>query len=142
MVRKPYRERTILVGDAAGLAKPTTGGGIGPGFEQIDLLCDELSKALGENRLSVRNMKRICKPLEKMRKDQDRSRALRDFFVTSRSDVELNQHFELFAKPEVIELINSRGEIEKPVTLGIALLKEVPEFRKIALKAGFALMFG
>ncbi len=142
MVRRPYSDRVLLVGDAAGFAKPTTGGGIGPGFQQIDLIHQDLIMALRKDRLTDRDMKKICKPLEKMRKDQDRSRALRDFFVTTRSDEELNNHFELFARPEVIDLINSQGEIERPVSLGISLLKQVPEFRKIALKAGFALMFG
>jgi hypothetical protein len=87
-------------------------------------------------------MKKICRPMEQMRREQQRSRALRDFFVTSRSDAELHHHFELFAKPEVIEMINEQGDIERPVALGMALMKEVPEFRKIALKAGFAMMFG
>ena len=142
MVRRPYAERVLLVGDAAGLAKPTTGGGIGPGFKQVDLLHEALSNAISQDSLSMRKMRKICRPLEQMRREQQRSRALRDFFVTSRSDAELHHHFELFAKPEVIELINSQGDIERPASLGIALLKEVPEFRKIALKAGFAMMFG
>ena len=142
MVRRPYGERVLLVGDAAGLAKPTTGGGIGPGFQQVDLLSEDLSSAISKDALSARKMKKICRPLEQMRREQQRSRALRDFFVTSRSDAELHQHFEIFAKPEVIELINFQGDIERPASLGLALLKEVPEFRKIALKAGFAMMFG
>ena len=45
-------------------------------------------------------------------------------------------------KEKVIEMINEQGDIERPVALGMALMKEVPEFRKIALKAGFAMMFG
>jgi hypothetical protein len=38
-------------------------------------------------------------------------------------------------------LINSIGDIEKPVPLGMALLKKVPAFRKLALKAGVKLLF-
>ncbi|HIA39941.1 MAG TPA: geranylgeranyl reductase family protein, partial [Candidatus Poseidoniales archaeon] len=94
MVRRPYGERVLLVGDAAGLAKPTTGGGIGPGFQQVDLLSEDLSSAISKDALSARKMKKICRPLEQMRREQQRSRALRDFFVTSRSDAELHQHFE------------------------------------------------
>lgn len=141
MVRKPFAERALLLGDAAGLAKPTTGGGIGPGFQQVDNLVEALSIALSTNSLTQKQLKRICKPLRDMRKSQDQSRALRDFFVTSRSDEELERNFSLFAKPEVLELINSKGEIERPVALGISLLKEVPEFRMMALKAGVAVIF-
>jgi len=142
MVRRPFDDRILLIGDAAGLAKPTTGGGIGPGFKQVDLLLPGLLEGLESNVLSKKKLKKICRPLEQMRRDQERSRALRDFFVTTRSDDELNYYFELFSRPAVIDLINEKGDIEKPVSLGMALLKEVPEFRKIAIKAGFAVMFG
>jgi len=38
-------------------------------------------------------------------------------------------------------LINEKGDIEKPLALGISMLKNVPEFRKMAIKAGFIVMF-
>ena len=76
-----------------------------------------------------------------MKKEQDRARALRDLLVSTRSDEELDAHFANFAKPEVISLINEIGDIEKPVPLGLALLKNVPAFRKLALKAGVKLLF-
>jgi hypothetical protein len=53
----------------------------------------------------------------------------------------LDNHFANFAKPEVISLINEIGDIEKPVPLGLALLKKVPAFRKLALQAGVKLLF-
>ena len=36
--------RVILFGDAAGICKPTTGGGIGPGFDQVDMIVPKISK--------------------------------------------------------------------------------------------------
>ena len=57
------------------------------------------------------------------------------------SDEELDNHFNSFANPEIIELINKVGDIEKPVPLGMALLRKVPAFRKLALKAGAKLIF-
>ena len=33
------------------------------------------------------------------------------------------------------------NKIEKPLALGISMLKNVPEFRKMAIKAGFIVMF-
>jgi hypothetical protein len=53
----------------------------------------------------------------------------------------LDRNFEQFAKPEIINLINQVGDIEKPVPLGIALIRKVPAFRKLALKAGMKLIF-
>ena len=78
---------------------------------------------------------------EKMKKDQNRARALRNLLVSDCEDTELDYNFEQFAKPEIINLINQVGDIEKPVPLGMALLKKVPAFRKMALKAGMKLIF-
>ena len=142
MVRKAYKNRVLLIGDAAGMAKPTTGGGIGPGFEQINGIVDKLSVAIMENKLSEENLKSIARThFEKMRKDQSRARSLRNLLVSDCEDMELDRHFEQFARPEVISLINEVGDIEKPVPLGMALLRRVPAFRKLALKAGMKLIF-
>tara|TARA_B100001250_G_scaffold407040_1_gene427121 strand:+ start:667 stop:1893 length:1227 start_codon:yes stop_codon:yes gene_type:complete len=142
MVRKAYKDRVILLGDASGMAKPTTGGGIGPGFEQINGIVDKLAIAINKNSLKESVLKSISKShFEKMRKEQNRARSLRNLLVSDCEDSELDKHFEQFAKPEVIQLINRIGDIEKPVPLGMALLKKVPAFRKLALRAGIKLIF-
>ena len=76
-----------------------------------------------------------------MKKDQDKARALRNLLVSDTSDKELNKHFTNFAREDVLELINEIGDIEKPVPLGLALIKKVPAFRRLALRAGTRLMF-
>ena len=60
--------------------------------------------------------------------------------VTIPDDEELDSHFAMFNRPEILELINEI-DIEHPVPLGLALLKRVPEFRKLALRAGVKLLF-
>ncbi len=132
----------LVLGDAAGMAKPTTGGGLGPGFKQISSIVEELVMKVNKNQLSEKDLKSITKKSwPKMKKEQDRARALRDLLVSTRTDEELDNHFANFAKPEVISLINEIGDIEKPVPLGLALLKKVPAFRKLALQAGVKLLF-
>ena len=76
-----------------------------------------------------------------MKRDQDKARSLRNLLVSDTSDKELDTHFENFARPDVLELINDIGDIEKPVPLGLALLRKVPAFRRLALKAGTRLIF-
>ena len=61
--------------------------------------------------------------------------------ISKPSSNELEEIFKIFSKPEVIKLINEKGDIEKPLALGISMLKNVPEFRKMAIKAGFIVMF-
>ena len=142
MIRRPFKDRVLVIGDAAGMAKPTTGGGLGPGFKQISSVVDRLVKQINLDQLSEKHLKYVTKTSwPKMKKEQDRARALRDLLVSTRSDEELDAHFANFAKPEVISLINEIGDIEKPVPLGLALLKNVPAFRKLALKAGVKLLF-
>jgi len=142
IVKKPLIERVALFGDAAGLCKPTTGGGIGPGFRQVDLLVPHLSNALNNNDLASKRMSSIARKLSDMARDQRRKRALRDAFLTELSDLELDEIFSVWAKPEVTALINEFGDIENPIPLGIKMLKDVPEFRRLAGRAAKAVLWG
>ena len=80
--------------------------------------------------------------LDPMRRKHSKAKALRDVFVTESTDEELDEIFSIWSKKEVIEIINETGEIDNPVPLGIRLLKEVPEFRRVASKAARALIWG
>ena len=140
MLKRIHKERLMLFGDAAGLCKPTTGGGIGPGFEAIHLMKTKLIEAIRDDRMDAKTLGKIAAPVEKIRKDQDRARVLRDIFLTDCDDTTLENSFANFVKPEVTDLINQLGEIERPVPLGIRLLKDVPAFRKMAAKATWALL--
>ena len=48
-LRRTYRERVIVVGDAAGQVKPTTGGGVYYGLLSADVAADTLHQALTTN---------------------------------------------------------------------------------------------
>jgi hypothetical protein len=67
---------------------------------------------------------------------------LRDAFLTNSSDEELDENFLIWSKPEVIELINEVGEIENPIPLGLKMIREIPDFRKVAGKAMKAIFWG
>jgi len=142
VLKKISRERILLFGDAAAICKPTTGGGIGPGFEQVDLMLPDLLKCIRNNDLSEKKLIKVSKNIDSIRKNHRRARQLRDLFLTEVDDNELNEIFSVFARPEVIEMINELGDIEKPVPLGMKLLKDVPEFRKMSLKAAWAMLMG
>jgi geranylgeranyl reductase family protein len=53
---KTYGHRFIVVGDAAGQVKPTTGGGIYFGLLSAEIAVRNLKKALKENNFSARNL--------------------------------------------------------------------------------------
>ena len=141
MGKHPVKDRVMLLGDAAGMAKPTTGGGIGPGFHQIQCIHEGLSRLVQANTLSEKHLKALTKqPWNLMKKEQERARTLRNLLVSDCTDSVLDQHFVNFAHPDTLSLINAIGDIEKPVPLGMALLKQVPAFRPLALKAGVRLL--
>ena len=58
------------------------------------------------------------------------------------NDEELDELFSVWAQPEVIELINQVGDIDNPIPLGIKMLKEIPEFRRLATKGATAFIWG
>ena len=141
LLKYPLGERVALFGDASGACKPTTGGGIGTGFDQVDLLAPKLSTYMNNDTLGKDKMKALVKNLEPLRKKLNRARALRDAFLTEASDEELERVFMVWSRPEVTKIINESGEIDNPIPLGIRLLKEVPEFRSLATKAASAIIW-
>jgi digeranylgeranylglycerophospholipid reductase len=57
-LRKTFGERILVVGDAAGQVKPTTGGGIYYGMLCADIAATELNRALHRDDLSARSLSR------------------------------------------------------------------------------------
>ena len=141
-IRKPAVGRVFVFGDAAGLCKPTTGGGIGPGFLHVDNSLELISNVIGSDRPNLNATDRLARQIIKpIMKRHNRARALRDFFLTNSTDEELESIFRIWARPDVIEIIQKYGEIENPVPLGLKMLKDVPEFRRIAIRAANSLVF-
>ena len=58
LLRKTCGERILVVGDAAGQVKPTSGGGIYYGMLCADIAANTLNTALHRDDLSVKNLSR------------------------------------------------------------------------------------
>lgn len=142
LILKPVINRVAVFGDAAGLCKPTTGGGIGMGFDQVDLMLPKLVSTIIANDFNAKTIQDLNSTLSSLRRKQNKSRALRNVFLSESTDEELDELFSVWAQPEVIELINQVGEIDNPIPLGIKMLKEIPEFRRLAKKGASALIWG
>jgi hypothetical protein len=87
-------------------------------------------------------MQKLSGTLKEMKRDQRKKRALRDAFLTEMDDSELERIFSVWARPEVTQLINEFGDIDNPIPLGIKMLREVPEFRRLAGRAAKAILWG
>ena len=105
------------------------------------MLVPLLSNAISDNDLSEVRMKALSSKLKEMKRDQRKKRALRDAFLTEMDDSELERIFSVWARPEVTDLINEFGDIENPIPLGVKMLREVPEFRRLAGRAAKAILW-
>ena len=76
MIHKPVIDRVAVFGDAAGLCKPTTGGGIGKGFEQVDLMLPKLVEAITTNNFAPSIVKDLNDTISTLRRNQNKSRAV------------------------------------------------------------------
>jgi len=65
-LRKTYRERLVVVGDAAGHVKPTTGGGIYYGLLCADMAADTVHEALCADDLSAKRLARYERAWKRM----------------------------------------------------------------------------
>ena len=99
-------------------------------------------EAVNTNDFSPTTIQELNTTISSLRRSQNKSRALRNVFLTESTDEDLDELFEVWAQPDVIELINEIGEIDNPIPLGIKMLKEVPEFRRLASKVATALIWG
>ena len=58
-ISRTYGDRLLAIGDAAGLVKPTTGGGIYYSLVSAALAAETLADAVSRNDLSARRLRRV-----------------------------------------------------------------------------------
>ncbi len=117
--RKTVSDRVMLVGDAAGQVKPTSGGGI-----YMGAVC---AKIAGE--IAARASRNECTPGEYERRWRSEvGRELDIGMMIHRSigklsDENLNEFFSFLNKPEINEIITEYGDMDHPSVLLQKLLK-------------------
>lgn len=120
------QDRVMLVGDAAGQAKPTTGGGIYTGTYCARILAEEAGEALDDDDLDEGRLNRyherwsssIGRELRIMMR-------LRHAFLNL-ADEDLNDIWARLSKPDVVEVLNEHGDIDYVSKLALELLKTEP----------------
>lgn len=122
-LKRTYGKRSLLVGDAGGIVKPLTGGGIYTGVVSAHHAAKTLDRGLRENDLSERNLSSYEKDWKKeLGKELWIDGKIQKYF-SSLSDKTLNLVYEAVSKNKMVELINHLGDIDYPstVVLSIAL---------------------
>lgn len=129
------QDRVMLVGDAAGMAKPTSGGGIYMGLVASEHLAATASKALARGDLSAGALKPYEKAVRAgIAKELRKGDLLRKLYVRFRDD-DLNTFARLLRGPRVRAVIEGVGDIDYPSRLVLPLLRAEPRLAWFFLKA-------
>jgi flavin-dependent dehydrogenase len=133
-VPKTYSDRVIAVGDAAGLVKPTTGGGIYYGLLSGSIAAEILGDALLRDRLHESSLRRY-ESRWRRRLGQEIRVGLAFRRIAARlSDESIDALIELARVNGVVPLLQERASFNWHRKAAIALLGH-PSFRKIAFKS-------
>ncbi len=124
--RKIVQDNVMLVGDAAGQVKPTSGGGIYPSLVSAKLAAGVARTALAQDDLTERTLSHYSQAWEKTfggeyRRGQD----LRRVFTTM-DDQDFDRLLALFGKKRLLNLVNRYGDIDFPGGLFQRLTKLAP----------------
>lgn len=127
-----YGDGVVLVGDAAGLAKPTSGGGIYTGLVSARLAARTLAEALEGGLPTAKALASYQQRLNRtLGRELKRGSRLRRAFL-SLSDEKLEQLFRLVADPGVLRIIEAQGDIDYASRVAAAVLKQKPQLLKFA----------
>jgi geranylgeranyl reductase family protein len=133
-VERTWTDRILAVGDAAGLVKPTTGGGIYYGLLTGHLAADVLSKALAENRLTANRLKEYERRWRARLAPEIRAGLAFRAVASRLPDVTVDRLMELARVDGIVPLLKDTANFNWHGTAARALLRHA-EFRKIVLSS-------
>lgn len=114
----------LMLGDAAGMTKPTSGGGIFPGLLSACLLGESIKRYDGIP--TDEALKDFSKAwFRDMGKEIKRSMLLRKM-IRDIKDREIDESLYRISKSRAMEIVNNEGDIDHPFTLAVSALKKDP----------------
>lgn len=132
--RRLVDDRVMLVGDAAGMAKPTSGGGIYMGLVGSEHLVEVAHKGLVHDGLSRGDLlpyeRRVKRTIARELRKGTMMRALYKRFT----DTDLDRLARLLSKPRPKAVIERVGDIDYPSRLVLPLLWAEPRLAALFLK--------
>jgi digeranylgeranylglycerophospholipid reductase len=133
-IDRTYADRTLVIGDAAGLVKPTTGGGIHYSILSAKLAARVAVGALENDRLDAEALAAYERAWrDKLGEEFAEQRSLRDL-VTRLSDREIDSFFELARTDGIMPIVRKTAQFNHHRHLIRALLRHPPA-RKILFRS-------
>jgi flavin-dependent dehydrogenase len=132
LVPKSYADNVMLVGDAAGQVKPTSGGGVYAGIVCGKHCAAAAVRALKSGKYSAKVLKSYQKNwLDAIGKELKRGMRLHKVYMHLRDD-QLEEGFRLLGNEKIVSLISKHGDIDYPSKLAMKLFKKVPQLLMFA----------
>jgi geranylgeranyl reductase family protein len=136
-VGRTYGDRMLAIGDAAGLVKPTTGGGIHYSIVSGALAADVVASALADDRLDARSLSVYEHAWRTELADEfEAQQELRDV-AASLSDEAIDSFFELAHTDGIMPIVRATARFNEHRPLIRALFKHPPA-RRILFRAMIA----
>jgi geranylgeranyl reductase family protein len=125
-IARTFRDRLLVVGDAAGLVKPTTGGGIYYSLLSAGLAADVLLPALADGDLSARRLADYQRQWKaRLKNELDTQLSFRKL-AQQMSDADIEGLFELARTDGVMPIVRKTASFNRHRGLILALLRHRP----------------
>lgn len=125
-MKKTYRNRSLLVGDAGGIVKPLTGGGIYTGIVSAKHAAKAIDEAFSAEDFSSAFLSRYQRYWKKDIGRELWMAGIVQRFFAGLSDRSLEAMHRILSSPKVIDTINEQGDIDYPSRLVIKVLARHP----------------
>jgi len=127
-----YADNILLTGDAAGMAKPTSGGGIYSGLISADAAFEIVDGALKTNNFDSEFLSSYQKLLQdRIGGELSKGAHLRKAFL-SMTDSQLAEIISILGEPEVKAAIEKSGDLDYASLAAFSVLKAQPKLVKFA----------
>ena len=121
-----YSDGVMVIGDAAGLAKPVSGGGVITGIISARIAAGVANECLASGQFSRRHTAMYQKRLMgELGRELKRAWALRKAFMNL-DDPKIDRLLMRLSRPGVVGLMNARGDIDYPGRMAMELLRVSP----------------
>ena len=127
-----YADNVILTGDAAGMAKPTSGGGIYSGLISADAAFEVADKGFQKENLDSKTLSPYQNLIsQRIGGELSKGHHLRKAFL-SLNDEQLTEIISILGEPKVKEAIEKTGDLDYASLAAFSVLKAQPKLIKFA----------
>ena len=134
---RTYADRVLAIGDAAGLVKPTTGGGIYYSLLSASLAADVLASALRDNDLCAERMAPYERGWREKLSAELRAQFKLRLVAHRMTDTDIEDLFELARTEGIMTIVRRTASFNRHRNLIVELLKHPPVRRLVLRRLAF-----